>query len=357
MRCEKLVLLDALKRVLPGVSSTGAYMEGVDQAAFDGEYLHANNDAIAVSVKCPAPKGAVKAKELYDLLSKIPQNEIEITESETDWKIVCGRSRASLKLREDSVLPRIQGLHIDTVQWIPAPKDLQQGMSLCALSGNRTATEGIMVAGDSIVATDNVRVAYFDLPGGSLRFWLSDRSVSEVLKIPSIAEYGLSPAWVNFKTADGTIFSCRRLTDSMYPADQIKTLIKSLEKKEGDLSNILPAGFDKAIERASILSAREESGLPVQLALNKTGLVVSSNSLTGSYSEDLDWATPFTSDVTLPEILVDSTFVAQGYKRAPGFHLKSYTARSGSTQWTIFFQGGGYSYCLSTMTAKTKTEA
>ena len=83
MIIEKSKMISILKKCLSGVETKdNLLLEGADTLLFDGEYVHTYNDTISVSVKLTESmnglKGAIKADELYKIISKLLAESLRI---------------------------------------------------------------------------------------------------------------------------------------------------------------------------------------------------------------------------------------------------------------------------------------
>ena len=76
---KRIELLDALRKVMPGIGEKNILLEGADSFMFDGGWLKTYNDSISVSypfnsgIKC-----LVKAQELFKLLNLLETDEVKI---------------------------------------------------------------------------------------------------------------------------------------------------------------------------------------------------------------------------------------------------------------------------------------
>jgi hypothetical protein len=343
MEVKRKVLQEALQRCMPGVETGKTLLEGADTFIFSGGKIYSYNDSISVAVPSPVDlTGAVKAKDLYDLISKLKGEEIKLVDSgENSWKIKAGGATVELVLLESSLMEKIKGLVVDSKGWKELPTRFMEGLSLCRFSGNHSQLSGVYVEDSAMVATDEIRINWFDLDKEIDSFWLSDSTTAELLKIPGMTEYLVSDTWVHFKTEDGTIFSCRKLHHAQYPYKKLRGIIDNYAKTKEDISHQLPSGLVEAVDRAATFSMEIQDHPTVRLTFKKEYLEVYAQRSTGKYQEKVLWDEPITEDFEPVVLYVDFSMIAYGLKRSKTFYIREKTKR-------IVFQGANMIHILST---------
>ena len=227
MKISRKVLLDSLKKAMPGIESGNAVLQGADAFIFHEGKIFTYNDSIAVSIPLEIDglvdegvEGAVHADEFYKTLSKFSADELNFSVSENGaWLIKCGKAKIEMTLMNFDFSERLKGVTPDEDEksWVELPSDFIEGIGTCKMINNKTAMSGIYFSGKEIMSTDGFQINRYviektksDLP----TFWISDNSSSELLKFNNIKEIQLKDNWVHFKSEDGSIFSIKTLEAS-----------------------------------------------------------------------------------------------------------------------------------------------
>lgn len=211
MQIQKAVLLEAVKKCLPGVETGTALIEGTDTLVFTKGALHSYNDSIHVSVQLAESEleGVVKAKEFSKLISKLAGEVITIDNIDGKWTLTCGATEAELPLYSDTITKHLETLKLEELKWVALPADFQEGLKLTKIGGNTNPIRGAYVQGAKLYSTDTIRINEYSLAAEMLPFWIDDPAVGDLLKIGSLAEYAVGQAWAHFKTKEGAIFSAK----------------------------------------------------------------------------------------------------------------------------------------------------
>ena len=106
MKINKKELQEALTIVKPGLASK-EILEQTTSFAFIDNRVVTYNDEISIShpVGDIDFEGAVKAEELYGLLSRVSKEEVELEADGDILKFSCGRVKAGLRLDKEVFLP------------------------------------------------------------------------------------------------------------------------------------------------------------------------------------------------------------------------------------------------------------
>lgn len=355
MNIDRNKLTAILKKCLPGIETKDNLLQGADTFTFDKGFVHTYNDNISISVKLDDQmkklKGAIKAKELFNVLFKIKQKEIQIVLKEKSWIIKAGAARVELNLNEDSVSDFITGLDISGIEFKDTPKNFREGLKCVKLSCNATAFAGVFVSDKIMMATDGSKLNWFDLSGSMEKFWISDPSVGELLKFFNLEKYSISKSWLHFLS--GSIyFSCRRLSDQNYPFEKCEKLVESQKQKKEDISGKLPSTLIASVDRASALAMEIGDEEGVRLTLSKEGIEIFSERSTGKYKEKIEWDKNGTPNGDLSEgvqLYIDHSILAYGLARSPEFYIKK---SESSGRIRIVFYGQDFIHIASLISSK-----
>jgi hypothetical protein len=281
MNVNKKNLQDALEIVKPGLASKELIEQSTSFAFIKGRVV-TYNDEISVShpVKGLELEGAIKAAELYSLLSKIKKEEIEFSIDGNEIKIVAGRSKAGFTLQSEIKLPLDEDV-AEKGKWKDLPENfikfLGFAMSSCAKGMSKPVLTCVHVSKDGFIeSSDDYRITQCNL-GEELPFedfLIPATSAVEVVKLQptKIAE---GKGWIHFQTEEETIISCRIFEDP-YPN------ISPLLQMDG-IEIILPKTIEEALDKAMVFAKRDH------LLEERVDLILENNRLKISSSSDSAW--------------------------------------------------------------------
>jgi hypothetical protein len=331
MNINRSELLAVLKSVLPGTDSSVTILEGSDSIIFSDGNIYSYNDTISISIPFPFKdkdgndiSGAVKAKEFYDVISKLSSETIKLIPKSDSWIISSGKNiKTEFVLLESNIMQNIKNIFPAKIKWSAIPEKFIDGISYCSFSGNRSQLAGIFVSNNIVTSTNEIRINWYTMESNiNGAFWISDYAVSELLKLDKITKYCISDAWIHFKTEKGITFSCKRLAQEKYPFEKMKVLIENNKKEKGDISNELPSELNGAIDRASALSQNIESFDTVKLTITNEGIEVFSKRPSGKYTENVEWGKVLKISIEPISIFVDHLMIENAIKNSTSFYLK-----------------------------------
>lgn len=285
MKIDKKELKDALEKVKPGLANKEV-IEQSTSFAFMGDRVVTYNDELSIShpVNNLEVVGAVKAQELYQFLDKVKQDTIDLQWEDNQVRITAGRSKAGLIMKKEVVLP-IDEIG-DVGRWKKCPEGLLAAMLFCRTSCSQDMSKPILtcvhVRKDGLIeASDSYRVIRYDIkekvPVDSFLI-----PVSSVNKLSgyTITHIASGSGWIHFKTAEGTIISCRVFEEN-YPD------LEFILNFEG-IPSRLPATMKDALERASVF-VRSDFNFDslITLEISEGHVTVTAESESGWFEEKL----------------------------------------------------------------------
>lgn len=286
MKINKAELQNALEKVKSGLANK-EIIEQSTSFAFMQNKVVTYNDEISIShpVSDLDVTGAVKAQELYQFLSKINKDEIDIEWADNQVKITAGKSKAGLIFQEEIKLPIDEVGGIGDWQSLPATfiDALKFCRTSCSKDMNRPVLTCIHIRQDGFVeASDGYRVTRYDLDDKLPieTFLIPASSVNELIKY-DITQVAEGSGWVHFKTEDNTVFSCRVFQDNYPEADEVL-------KVEGKDIN-LPKNLSEALDRAQIFTKTDFSyDSLVALNIDDKKLTISAEADSGWFEETVN---------------------------------------------------------------------
>jgi len=270
MKINRQELVKALEVVRPGLASKEMIEQSTSFAFVNGRIV-TYNDEISIShpVKNLDITGAIKAEELYKLLSKLTGEELEIEITGTEVLIQSEKAKAGFSLQKEITLPLMNTEELSA--WKELPDNLSTAMQFCLFSCSNDMSRPVLTCihlqKDGIIEScDNVRGTQYSL-GVTLPIndmLIPGRIVEKLIRY-NIKNVAKSKGWLHFKMEDKTIFSCRILEEK-YP-DLTPILQMQGEKI------VFPKRIKEILEKASVFSKKEfllDEVVSIRLGSKKT---------------------------------------------------------------------------------------
>lgn len=304
-------LIDVISNVLPGLAAK-VVVEQSDTIIFkDGEIMTYNGE-ISVVVAAPAGlekvEGAVPGKELIALLKSLAADDIDVTSTKKEIRVVGPGFKAGIA-RHDIVLERDMDV---PEEWVKLPEDFLTAVSACMFSVSSDMTRPLLTCVHAtqgrVESCDNHRVTIYPIEE-SLDFdvLIPGRYAQHLIQY-DVEEIGVTKGWLHFRDAGGLMFSCRTYIEK-YPS--LESIIP-----EGGEEATIPKGVLAVLESADIFAETDHK------LDDKVTLVFDKGSLTVKTQNDSGWfegtykiryrGGPATSEINphmLKEILNQSTQV------------------------------------------------
>jgi DNA polymerase III sliding clamp (beta) subunit (PCNA family) len=284
MKIQKENLKKALEIVKPGLASKEMIEQTTSFAFLDGRVI-TYNDELSVShpVEGLELTGAIKAEELYKLVSKTTKADIQVVMKGDEIVLKLGNTRAGFTVHSEIKLP-LEELNVDKT-WKQLPADFCAAISFCsgacstdmsspAITGVKLHKTGMVVGGDGY------RVAFYEMQKEMKieEIIIPAQFVKEITKIKPL-EMAISNGWAHFKNAEGTELSCRYI-DAEYPG-----VMHLLEEMEGQEMQF-PEGITEILDRVSVFASREvEVDEVIEVKFSPKKLVFESRSDAGWIKE------------------------------------------------------------------------
>lgn len=257
MRINRTKLHQALMIVRPGLGPASSSKEILSQStsfAFMGGMVITYNDRLCIQYPVPEIDfdGAVKAEELYGLLSRLKREEINLELNGSEVLVECGRVNAGLKLEEEIHLPIKKEIgHIKGWKKIPDPdlfnKHVKFAMQTCSSDQTRGKLTTVNIKKDGIVqGTDGYRLVQCVDKNNKMPFddfLLPADLAVEVIKLKPV-EIVVGKNWIHFKNEQGIIISCRTIGEDYI--DQ--KIFRSVFVMDSDQRITFPRRVDDMLE-------------------------------------------------------------------------------------------------------------
>lgn len=274
MKTNKKNLIALFENLKAGLSGANETTEQSNCFAFVDKRVHTYNDEISVSAPNPFPRfsnAAISSKEILALLSKLSEEEIDISFSDTEMHIKSGRVKAGLILQNNIEMP-IQEI-IFPEKWYSLPAEFKDGIRNCITTVGKDEGQSILMqlhCSDMIIqSSDNEKASRSFMKSKFRKAMLIHSTAAKYLiGIDELDKYYPDKDWTHFKTKNDVIFSCRN---------------ENIPREYPDLSEYFnpdgfsfrfPVGMGKILERASVFAetAFEHENL-VQIIITEKGTI------------------------------------------------------------------------------------
>ncbi len=282
MKINRQSLLQTLKAIKPGLA-TKEMLEQSTSFVFQNGRAYTYNDEVAISH--PVNKGlsgAVLAKELYGLLDKYKDEELDITLTDTEMQIKGKRSSAGIALQAEISLPLDELGKIG--KWKPLPKTFGEAINFCRFSASKDMIDPTLtclnISGKFVESCNRFQITRYDMGTelDSKESLLLPASAASILAGYDPKEYTLTKGWAHFQNADKTVFSCR-VGEGEFP-----DIGKFIKPKGHEFE--FPKGLTEVLDKAGVFSVDNELNDPsIRIDLSKGKLAVESSNGVGWFKE------------------------------------------------------------------------
>lgn len=305
MELKRSDLLEALAIVKPALANKEFIEQSTSFAFLQGRVVTYNDE---ISISHPIEgidfEGAIKADELYQLLSKLKADMITVTVNAVEISIQCGKSKAGLTLQEEIKLPLEEIGSISKWQKLPEAfcEAVKFVWSSCSTDMSRPILTCINVKKSGhFIGSDGFCICSFELTDEmpTTEFLLPASMAQHVLKL-NPTKISIGEGWIHFKSKQGTVLSCRTFVET-YPN------FENFFKVKGTTIPF-PKSTKESIERASVFSKRERViDEEVVITFEENKMKVKSTSNTGWFEEKLNvkYSGPSISFSITPYLLMD----------------------------------------------------
>jgi DNA polymerase III sliding clamp (beta) subunit (PCNA family) len=247
MKTNRKDLLNALKNLLPAIDIKGAH-ELYPSFIFSENKIMAYNNEILISCEFQHEiSGSVKSKKLYELISKLKEDEIDILVDETELRINSKKIKVGLQFTSEISIPKIQ---IDNSLFTPLPDNFNKGLDFCLFSASTDQAKfpftTLLVKEGQIISCDNHRGTRYNLNSKIENEFIIDAKIIKNFTEYKSNSYYITDEWLPFKNEENIIFSCHRL-QGKYPDTT------SVFSVEGD-TIIFPESLQEALSHTKIIN-------------------------------------------------------------------------------------------------------
>ena len=291
MKINRLNLIQDMNKVLPGIATGTMTLENADTVVFTGNHLYSYNSSISVDVvesQSSGLKGVVKGIDFYNCLNKLPGDEIEVEMEEDAWTIFDNSIKVKIKLLpEGKLFERFESLK-PTEDWIEIDgEDFHKGLQVCSIAKNSSNYDGVFCKENCFYSTDRFIINKFVAKNNYPTFWINSSAVSELLKWNNFKAIQFNKMWLQFKSADETVFSVRVLNLEKFPIDTVCSIIEKTSSITPVYESEFTEEFYTAVNRAASFSGEDEGHEFICLNIGSEGSTITSERNSGAYEEKI----------------------------------------------------------------------
>lgn len=256
--------LKVLESVSPGLSPRDT-IEQSSCLVFTGGRVVTFNEEILCSRVSPLAgiEGAVKAKPLLELLSKLPDEDVGIMQQGTNLLINGGKTKRSCIAMETDVLLPIESVE-EPSQWRDLSPEFAEAVNIvhtCASTDeSQFALTCVHITENYMEACDRYQIARYAIPTGvSMPILVRAESLKRVVGF-DMTEVSETDSWIHFRNPAGLRLSLRRFVD------EYKDLSDFINVSNAE-PIVLPGTLEEVISRAEIFSGENALGNHVTVQL------------------------------------------------------------------------------------------
>lgn len=296
--------LHALESVSPGLAAR----ELIEQSGcfvFRAGRVATFNDEVACSMASPLGQleGAVVAKPLLELLSKLAEDELDVTPVEGKLQVKGKGRRAEIVLEAEVKLP-IEAVE-EPSDWITLLPEFLEGLGIVqtvAASGKDSnfVLTCVHLHPDHLEACDNFQAVRYPVQTGVKESCLIRQASAKHVPPLGMTEMSVGAAWIHFRNAAGLQLSCRRWQE------QYEDLNPIFDCEGSPMT--LPGGLNEAVDKAKIFSSDNVESDQVLVKIKDDRLLIRGEGVSGKYEEQRK--VNFKGEVSFmiaPKLLVEIT--------------------------------------------------
>lgn len=288
MKVNKKSLQDALGIVKPGLAGKEV-IEQSTSFAFIAGHVVTYNDEISLShpVEGLNFEGAIESDKLYQFLTKIKQEEIDLEVNDNEIIVTAGKAKAGLSLQSEIKLPLDDELG-KKGKWKTLPesfvKFVDMAIPSCSTMSTKPLLGAVHITSEGIIeASDGYRITHCTLPEGQnipVKTFLLPSKSARLMTGLNPVQIAEGRGWVHFKTEAGTILSCRILESDEFPNTAAHLKIKGTKI-------IFPKTIPSIMERAGVFS-KDEAGDIIQVHLEDKKLTIKARNNIAWFEEQVN---------------------------------------------------------------------
>jgi len=277
-------LLRSLELVQPGLTKKADLDQSNCFCFQDGE-VFTFNDKIACRCATPLDKeitGAVVAEKLLEILKKLPDDEIRVSQTDNYLQILGKGGRKSKHALQSEIRLPINMIERPTEDWVEIHPKFCEAVGLVHHSALKEDSLSnlvfVHINPDFVEACDNAQLTRYTLKTGvSKSLLINQEDIRHISKL-HMTHLCETDSWVHFKNDNGLILSCRRHTM------EFPDLSAPLELENPTKASLNPK-ISRAVDTAMVFSKEQTDSNNVRVELTTNRMLIVGTGITGEYSE------------------------------------------------------------------------
>jgi len=319
MKINRQVFQDILEKAILCTAKEGLFS---DAFLFENETINAYNFEVAIMISLPfsfyKEKFAVKAINLYKLVKKIPDENIEIIlEKDSKLIIKTNHIEASLQLLKDDFFHELKELSVN--EWIDLSEDFYIGLKMSLMDNNNFLYPGVCGKDGKLYSLDGKKCSIYDTKKDIDYFLISNENIKKILRIfpGKIINCYNGKSWLIFKNYHIT-FACKKIIDDIFKTDACENLFKRYALWDSDIQGDFPENYKDTIDRSSLLTDEEY----ISLRFSNDFIECITKKAKNEYYEKVKWKHKMNKTFEQFQISTNYKNILYGLKRASSFYLK-----------------------------------
>lgn len=281
MKVVRSEFLRNLETVQPGLSPREIVEQSSCFAFKAGKVMTFNDEVACTADSFLGDKftGAVQAKPLLAILSKLTEETIEI-EVDGEEMVLHGKKRkAGIRMEKEVMLP------FDAVEkpkdWVKLHEEFIEAVSIVQECAGRDDEEFVRtcvhVAPGWVEANDNTQLSRYKLKTGIKQKSLIRKEAIKHIVTLDMTHLSETETWMHFRNSTSLVLSCRRYIEEY---DDIESVLQGQGKPM-----TIPKGLADAADKASVFSGENADNNLVRIEMRPGKLRIKGVGASGWYSE------------------------------------------------------------------------
>lgn len=299
MKTKKEKIVGILGAVLPGLAKKDQLAQGQCFVFIDGQVI-TYNDRVAIHHPLPDElvdlHGAVKATELYSVLSKLPAG-IDVDISMTEAEIVVATASVQARVRmEKDIVNKYAAVEIPS-KFLKIPEGMLEAARFAAFSASTDLSKPFLTHvytnENCATACDNHRIMVRKFKQKAPFSAFIPATLVDSLTAYAPAEYACTSGWLHWRNDNGVLFSFRTV-EGDYP--DVTPFFNGWESWK---EITFPEGLSDAVERVSDVLDKDQIHPGVLISFKGNRVVVSGSGPFASMKERLPLASPIEAEFSV----------------------------------------------------------
>ena len=288
---------EELKAICAAVKPALATREVIEQMGhfiFTGHEIVTYNDKMCIHYPLETDfECSVRAKDFYEILLKDDSEAVRLKKKDNYLHMTSPTLKSKTNtVVEEEIGDLLEELHRqvkEEAEFKSIPDNFIEAISFCVFSAAKDVTWGaltcLLVSGENVFSSDNLRVSHYKMSDKMDRFLLAAQAVPELVKFDEFTAYAVTTSWAHFKTTENVLVSVR-LVDGEFAEE---TALAVFDEEEQGITFEMPA---KVLKGTSVAEVFTEHGADfdkvVDVSLTKGKVICKSEKEAGSIEKIVD---------------------------------------------------------------------